>query len=138
MRPSSVDTSEPAWTKRKMLSTNSSTSWCFSSRKYSATVNALRATRRRTPAGSSIWRGTVDLPAVVDALELLLGVERLADHVEHVAQGAVADRHGDAATGVAHRGSAPQPVGGLEADGPHARVGQLLGHLGRHRGGLTL
>ena len=40
MRPSSVDTSEPACTKRKMLSTKSSTSWFFTSRKYSATVSA--------------------------------------------------------------------------------------------------
>jgi hypothetical protein len=55
MRPSSVDTSEPACTKRKMLSTKSSTSWFFTSRKYSATVSADSATRRRTPGGSSIW-----------------------------------------------------------------------------------
>ena len=55
MRPSSVDTSEPAWTKRKMLSTNSSTSMPRTSRKYSATVSAERAMRRRTPGGSSIW-----------------------------------------------------------------------------------
>ena len=58
MRPSSVDTSEPACTKRKMLSTNSSTSWFWTSRKYSAIVNAERATRSRTPGGSSIWPKT--------------------------------------------------------------------------------
>ena len=58
MRPSSVDTSEPACTKRKMLSTNSSTSWFWTSRKYSAMVSADRATRRRTPGGSSIWPNT--------------------------------------------------------------------------------
>ena len=58
MRPSSVDTSEPACTKRKMLSTNSSTSWFWTSRKYSAIVSADRATRRRTPGGSSIWPNT--------------------------------------------------------------------------------
>ena len=54
MRPSSVETSEPAWVNRKMLSTNSSTSRCFSSRKYSAIVSADSATRSRTPGGSSI------------------------------------------------------------------------------------
>ena len=54
MRPSNVDTSEPACTKRKMLSTNSSTSWFCTSRKYSAIVSADRATRSRTPGGSSI------------------------------------------------------------------------------------
>ena len=55
MRPSRVETSEPAWTKRKMLSTNSNTSWFCTSRKYSAMVRAARPTRRRTPGGSSIW-----------------------------------------------------------------------------------
>ena len=58
MRPSSVETSEPAWVNRKMLSTNSSTSRCFSSRKYSAIVSADSATRSRTPGGSSIWPKT--------------------------------------------------------------------------------
>ena len=43
MRPSRVETSEPAWTKRKMLSTKSSTSWFFTSRKYSAMVSAASA-----------------------------------------------------------------------------------------------
>src|SRR4051794_11699456 len=37
-----------------MLSTNSSTSWFWTSRKYSAIVSADSATRRRTPGGSSI------------------------------------------------------------------------------------
>src|SRR5690625_7229097 len=45
MRPSRVETSEPAWVKRKMLSMNSSTSWFCTSRKYSAMVSADRATR---------------------------------------------------------------------------------------------
>src|SRR5687768_4897163 len=39
MRPSSVETSEPAWVNRKMLSMNSSTSWLATSRKYSAMVS---------------------------------------------------------------------------------------------------
>ena len=58
MRPSSVDTSDPACTNRKMLSTNSSTSWFWTSRKYSAIVSADSATRSRTPGGSSIWPNT--------------------------------------------------------------------------------
>src|SRR6266702_2010525 len=58
MRPSSVETSDPACTKRKMLSMNSSTSWFISSRKYSAMVSADRPTRSRTPGGSSIWPNT--------------------------------------------------------------------------------
>src|SRR3954467_4491013 len=58
MRPSSVETSEPAWVNRKMLSMKSSTSWFWTSRKYSAMVSAERATRRRVPGGSSIWPKT--------------------------------------------------------------------------------
>src|SRR3954454_15881821 len=58
MRPSSVETSEPAWVNRKMLSMKSSTSWFCSSRKYSAIVSADSATRSRVPGGSSIWPKT--------------------------------------------------------------------------------
>ena len=47
MRPSSVDTSEPACVNRKMLSMNNSTSWPCSSRKYSAMVSADSPTRIR-------------------------------------------------------------------------------------------
>src|SRR5262249_19579082 len=46
MRPSSAETSEPAWVKRKMLSTKNSTSWPWS-RKYSATVRPDSPTRAR-------------------------------------------------------------------------------------------
>ena len=55
MRPSSAETSEPAWVKRKMLSMKSSVSAPSSSRKYSATVSPVSATRRRAPGGSVIW-----------------------------------------------------------------------------------
>jgi hypothetical protein len=55
MRPSSADTSEPAWVKRKMLSTKNNTSWPSASRKYSATVRPDSATRARAPGGSFIW-----------------------------------------------------------------------------------
>src|SRR6478672_11790092 len=58
MRPSSVETSEPAWVKRKMLSIKSRTSCFCTSRKYSAIVSADSATRRRVPGGSSIWPKT--------------------------------------------------------------------------------
>src|ERR1035438_7548895 len=58
IRPSSVDTSEPAWVNRKMLSMNRSTSCSFTSRKYSAMVSADSPTRSRTPGGSSIWPKT--------------------------------------------------------------------------------
>src|SRR6478736_4516543 len=58
MRPSSAETSEPAWTNRKMLSMKSSTSWPPCSRKYSAMVSPESATRRRAPGGSFIWPKT--------------------------------------------------------------------------------
>ncbi len=54
MRSSSADTSEPACTKRKMLSMKRRTSWPWS-RKYSAIVSPERPTRRRAPGGSFIW-----------------------------------------------------------------------------------
>src|SRR4051794_20905833 len=41
-----------------MLSMKSSTSWLWTSRKYSAIVSADSATRRRVPGGSSIWPKT--------------------------------------------------------------------------------
>src|ERR1044071_8459467 len=61
MRPSSADTSEPAWVNRKMLSTNSSRSCFITSRKYSATVSADSPTRWRAPGGSFIWPNTSDV-----------------------------------------------------------------------------
>ena len=88
---------------------------------------------------SNIWRPrlelverrrvAVDLPVVVDLADVV-GVERLADHVEHVAEHRVADRHRDAAAGVAHDGAADQAVGGLHADAAHPALADLLGDLG--------
>src|SRR5581483_6392236 len=52
-RPSSADTSAPAWVKRKILSIKSSTSWPWS-RKYSAKVKPVSPTRKRDPGGSFI------------------------------------------------------------------------------------
>jgi hypothetical protein len=88
MRPSSVDTSEPACVKRKMLSTNSSTSWFCTSRKYSAIVSADRATRRRTPGGSSIWPKTraafsMTPDSSISSEEVVALTGALADAGEH-------------------------------------------------------
>ena len=130
MRPRRVDTSEPACTKRKMLSTNSSTSWFFTSRKYSAMVRADRATRRRTPGGSSIWPNT---RAALSSTPALLHLEEevgaltgaLADAGEHrhatELRGDPADHLRDE-HGLAHAGAAEQAdlaalqVGGEEVD----------------------
>jgi len=208
-----------------MLSTNRSTSWFFTSRKYSATVSAASPTRSRTPGGSSICpkisaalsmdagllhldpevgalagalphsrehrdaavlrrdavdhlqdddrlahagaaehadlaaahvgleqvddldaglehlaprlelaerrRLAVNIPVVVDPGELVGGdVERLPEHVEHVAEDAVPDRHLQAVTQVAHLRAAAKAVGGLHADRAHPVVADLLGDLG--------
>jgi hypothetical protein len=82
-------------------------------------------------------RRAVDLPLVGDVLgdRLAAGVEGLADDVEHVAEGALAHRHGDATAQVAHRRAPHQPVGRLHGDRPHPAVTDVLGHLG-HDGRL--
>ena len=74
-------------------------------------------------------RVAVDLPVVVDRADVV-GVERAAEHVEHVAEHGVADRHGDAPSGVAHDGAADEPVGRLHAHAAHPSLADLLGDLG--------
>ena len=71
---------------------------------------------------------------------IVVGVERLAQHVEHVAEHGVADRDRDATAEVAHRRAADEPVGLLHADAADPPVADLLGHLGRHgvRGAVEL
>ena len=56
-------------------------------------------------------------------------VERLAEGVEDVALGHVADRHRDRRAGVAHRGAADQAVGRLHRDGADHVVADVLGDL---------
>jgi hypothetical protein len=75
MRPSSADTSEPAWVKRKILSTKNSTSCPSTSRKYSAIVRPDSATRARAPGGSFIWPNT---SATFDPSEIALPSASLA------------------------------------------------------------
>ena len=112
-----VDTSEPAWVNRKMLSMNSSTSWFCSSRKYSAMVRPTEgdphtSARRlvhldRTPArcpwstlasASSTQRSLPSrvrspTPANTDAAEVA------GDAVDHLL-----DEHRLADTGAAEQG----------------------------------
>jgi hypothetical protein len=47
-----------------MLSMKRSTSWRFSSRKYSATLSAESATRARAPGGSFIWPKISDVRSI--------------------------------------------------------------------------
>ena len=71
----------------------------------------------------------MDLPPVLDGADVV-GVERLADHVEDVAEGGVADGHGQAPAEVAHRRAPVQAVGRLQADAADPALADLLGDLG--------
>src|SRR6185369_11758351 len=90
MRPRSAETSEPACVKRKMLSMNSSTSFFSASRKYSATVRPLSATRRRAPSSAQERR---------DFRARLRETEDVVDEQQHVLFLGVAEvlGHGQAA-----------------------------------------
>jgi len=55
IRPNKADTSEQAYVNLKILSTKRSTSFPFSSLKYSATVNPVRPTLALAPGGSFIY-----------------------------------------------------------------------------------
>ena len=77
----------------------------------------------------------MDGPALGD-LELastciLVDVEHLADDVEDLALGDVADRHRDAAPVSLHLLAAHQAVGRLQGDGANDVVAEVLGDLER-------
>ena len=82
--------------------------------------------------GVEVRGRTVDVPPLDVGEVGVVAVEHLAPHVPHVAEGAVADRHADAAAGVAHRGATGEAVGRLHAHRTHAAVTELLGDLGEH------
>ena len=154
MRPSSVDTSEPAWVKRKMLSMNSSTSCFCTSRKYSAIVSADSATRRRVPGGSSIWPKTSAVSlmtpdsvisteqvvalagALADAGEHRDAAELLGDAVDHLL-----DEHGLADAGTAEQADLAAPTYGVEqvddldAGLEHLGLGSRAGRTAARAGG---
>ncbi len=58
-------------------------------------------------------------------------VEHLADDVEDLALGDVADGHRDRLAGVADLLAADEAVGGLQRDGAHEVVAEVLGDLER-------
>ena len=64
--------------------------------------------------------------------------EDVAEGVEDLALGDVADRDGDAVAGVGHRGLADQTVGGLHRDRADQAVAQVLGDLKGQRLELAL
>ena len=145
MRPSSAETSEPAWTKRKMLSMKSSTSWPPSSRKYSAMVRPDRPTRRRGARRlvhlAEHERGLVDDARLFHLEPEVVALARaLADAGEHreaaVLGGDVADEllNDD---GLAHAGAAEQAdlaaldVGREQVDDLDAGLEELVGGVER-------
>ena len=79
-------------------------------------------------------RLAVDRPALLD-LELLalLEVEAVADRVEHVSLGHVADGHADRLAGVGDDGAAHEAVGGLHRDGADHAVTDVQRDLERQR-----
>ena len=79
----------------------------------------------------------VNLPVVLNRTNVIR-VERFADHVEHVAEDRIADRHGDAATGLAHDGATNEAVRRLHADATYAAFADLLGDLAGHGDGLAV
>jgi peptide chain release factor 1 len=85
-------------------------------------------------------RLAVDRPALGDLQGLALAeVEHLTGHVEHVALGHVADRHRDRRAGVGDLRATDQAVGGLQGDGAHERVAEVLRDLEGHgEGALAL
>ena len=78
----------------------------------------------------------VDRPALLDVEGLaLFEVEDVAGHVKDVALRDVADGHGDRGTGVSDGGTTHEAVGGLQRDGTHEVVTEVLGNLECHREG---
>lgn len=79
---------------------------------------------------------TVDRPALghLECLTLF-EVEHVAGHVEDVALGDVADGYGDRRAGVGDGGATHEAVGGLERNGTHEVVTEVLGDLECHREG---
>ena len=76
----------------------------------------------------------------VDGMPLRLGsghpVDRVADDVEHPAQGHLPDRDGDRLSGVDRLVAAAQPVGGVHGDGADHAVAQVLLDLQHQPGAL--
>src|ERR1019366_5093895 len=78
-----------------------------------------------------------DGPALGDLQRGGRHVQGLAQDVEHVPLGHVADRHGDRCTGVGYLGAADQPVGLLHGDGADDIVADVLRNLQGQRRGLV-
>ena len=85
-------------------------------------------------------RVTVDRPTFGNLNGLVgLLVEDVAGHVEHVALGDIANRHGDRAAGVIHGGATYEAVSRLQSDGTHGGIAKMLFNLkGDLLGGLAL
>ena len=162
MRPSSADTSEPAWVKRKMLSTKNSTSWPLVAEIFGdgqagqrdAGAGARRLVhlaidqRAFRAGGRAVVLVRIDVHLRLDHLviEIVAFAGALADAGEHriaaVRLGDVVDQlhdqHGLADAGAAEQadlaalGVGRQQVDDLDAGDEDLRFGRLLG-VGRRR-----
>ncbi len=79
----------------------------------------------------------MDRPGVARVDLIDRGVERLSEHVVHVTQDPLPDRHRDRLPEVGDRGAADHPVGRLQRDRAHDRVPEVLSHLAGDRGRLV-
>ncbi len=83
-------------------------------------------------------RLAVDRPPVGRVDVVGRGVERLAEHVVHVTEHALAHRNADRRPGVLDGGAADHAVGRLERDRSHHPVADVLGHLAGDHARLAL
>ena len=80
----------------------------------------------------------MDRPALLDVQRAGLDVEGLAEDVEDVALGHVADRHRDRRAGVRDLAAADETVGRLHRDRADQVVADVLGDLEGQRAGLLV
>ena len=79
-------------------------------------------------------RVAVDGPTLGDGDGLIrLLVQDVAGHVEDVALGHIADRHGDRAAGIEHGGAADEAIGRLQCNGAHGGIAEVLLDFQRNR-----
>src|SRR5437588_645741 len=133
-----------------MLSMKSRTSLPSSSRKYSAIVSPVSATRRRAPGGSFICPKTIAILSMTprsrispsisvdrvtpdDVLDRSTPIDGLAGHVEETADGAGTYRNGEGRAQIRHGRPAAQPVGRRHGDRANGVVADVLLHLRDHR-----
>ena len=90
---------------------------------------------RRRILRDEVGRRTVDRP-VRGCLDRLVGIDRLAEHVENAPECPFADRNRDRGPGVGHRRAAHETVGRTHREAAHLVVAQFVLHFERQVAGL--